>query len=185
VQPEPRGQRVSFDVPEASATERHEACDEEDASSAWVLCKVREKLVGFPVGTVVEVMRALPVEPLAGAPASVLGLAVVRGEPTPVVDLGALVEGGATGEPQPWGRFVTVRAGTRRVALAVEAVVDVRRLPRTRLGALPPLLAGTAASPVAAVAALDTGLLYVLRAAHMAPEEVWSAAERAGAGAGA
>jgi hypothetical protein len=72
-------------------------------------------------------------------------------------------------------RFVTVRVGTRRVALAVEAVTDVRSLPVDALTALPPLLAGAEADGVAALGALDADVLLVLRAARLVPESTFAA----------
>ena len=46
-------------------------------------------LAALPLEHVVETMRPLPVEPLGDAPRFILGLSIVRGEPIPVVDVGA------------------------------------------------------------------------------------------------
>src|SRR5262245_27177172 len=85
----------------------------------------------LPVGHVVDTNRPLPVEPTGGgrgandqALAVVDGLAMIRGEPVPVVDARRLL-GVPGGEAT---RFVVVRAAQRRVALAVDAVLDVRRI---------------------------------------------------------
>jgi purine-binding chemotaxis protein CheW len=85
-----------------------------------------------PVSCITEVMRALPVEPLAGAPGGVLGVAVIRGRVTPVVDLATLLGDGATTRAGS-ARFVTLRIGDRAVALLVEAVRSIRTLARTEL----------------------------------------------------
>src|ERR1039458_10836110 len=73
---------------------------------------------------VVEIMRPLPVDEVAHMPAFVRGLSIIRGAPTPVVSLAALLadSGG------PPTRFVVVRAGEGQVALAVDAVVRVFEL---------------------------------------------------------
>ena len=48
----------------------------------------------FPLHHVVEIMRPLPIKSVAGTPGFVRGVSVVRGAPTPVVDLKALLENG-------------------------------------------------------------------------------------------
>lgn len=107
-------------------------------------------------------MRRLPVEPLPGMPAFVLGIAVIRGEPTPVIDTGVLV--GSPGLAMK--RFVTLRVGQRRVALAVDEVLEVRALPISR--ELPPLVA--TADLVTALVTLDRELVVVLDAARVLDE---------------
>jgi len=75
-----------------------------------------------PITHVIETMRPLPVEPISGVPSFVQGISIIRGIPTPVVDLGAIL--GTPGERPE--RFVTLRVGDRQVALSVNAVVGVR-----------------------------------------------------------
>ena len=41
----------------------------------------------IPLDYVAETMRPLPIEPVAGTPGFVRGVSVIRGAPTPVVDL--------------------------------------------------------------------------------------------------
>ena len=48
---------------------------------ASLVSRVATRLCALPVGAVIETMRRLPVEPIAGAPAFIAGLAIVRGEP--------------------------------------------------------------------------------------------------------
>ncbi len=126
----------------------------------------------MPLSCVVEIMRPLPIEPVAGMPAFVLGLAVIRGAPQPVVDLGALLGAGGGGAI---GRFVTLRIGKRGVALAVKAVLGVRDLAGAPLEEVPPLLREADAKAVAAIGALDADLLVLLRAGRVLPEEAWRA----------
>lgn len=114
---------------------------------------------------VLETMRPLPVERAGDAPDFVAGVAVIRGRPVPVVDLAKLL-----GEARANGiaRFVCLRVGERRVALAVEEVLDLRSLPDSGLEAMPPLLAG--GSRAAALGALDAKLLLLLEGARILPE---------------
>ena len=123
-----------------------------------LVCRVRTRLCALPLGCVVETMRPLPVEPLAGAPAFVRGLALIRGVPLPVVDAARLL-----GDPEePCGRFVVVDTGSRRVALAFGSVLGVRALAATTLHPPAPLLGEAHAEVVAAIGRLDSELLLVL-----------------------
>jgi purine-binding chemotaxis protein CheW len=119
---------------------------------------------------VVETFRPLPVDPVSGAPSFVRGMAVVRGEPVPVLDLGSLLGDPEQADP---ARFVTLRVGARRVALAVEAVLGVSEIETGLLRDVPPLLQEAQGERVAAVAILDEELLLVLRAARLVPDELW------------
>jgi purine-binding chemotaxis protein CheW len=125
-------------------------------------------------------MRPLPIEPLASAPAFVLGVAIVRGEPVPVVDVGALLGSSEATRPT---RFVTLSIDGRSVALALEGVVGVRALPLEAMGALPPLLRDVHGDAVAALGTLDSKLLLTLRAARLVPEGALEAVASARGGA--
>jgi purine-binding chemotaxis protein CheW len=138
---------------------------------AALIVRARDRACALRLTDIVEVMRPLPIEPISHAPPGVLGVAQIRGEPVPVVDLGALVDGQAGASPAAPGRFVTVRAGDRRAALAVDAVEGFRPLADEALHALPPLLSGARESPIGRLAALDRDLLLVLDAARLVPED--------------
>jgi len=126
----------------------------------------------IPLHHVAETMRPLPIEPVAGTPGFVRGVSVIRGAPTPVVDLRALLESGETSAA--YGRFVTMKLGERRVAIAVDGVVGVRTLDSTEIGELPPLLGDAAAELIEAIGTRDAQLLLVLRAARIVPDDVWT-----------
>jgi len=141
----------------------------------------------FFVTDVAEVMRPLPIERLANMPPFVLGLSIIRGQPTPVIDAAALLAQGAD-DPRSEGsdaaerpvgttptRFVVMRVGERRVALAVEAVLGVRAVAHESLRALPPLLRHADDQLVAAIGALDHQLLTVLTGSHLVPPALWDA----------
>ena len=134
-----------------------------------LVCRVRRVLAALPVGDLIETMRPLPVAPLGQTNAFVLGVAVIRGVPTPVVDPGALLDGTRVARPT---RFVTTRAGTRTVALAVEEVLGMRRFAASTLHALPALVAET--PMVGGLAAIDDGLVLWLRSARLVSDEVWA-----------
>jgi purine-binding chemotaxis protein CheW len=112
---------------------------------------------------VLETMRALPVDVVAGAPAFLRGVAIVRGAPTPVVDLGALV-----GQRAEVGRFVTISTGGACVALAVEEVLGLTTWTRAEHAEAPPLLRDAVDHVLEAMTALDEALVFVLSACAIA-----------------
>jgi len=140
-------------------------------SSRSLICRVGGTLCSLPIDSTVETFRPLPTEAIAGAPVFVLGLSIVRGEPMPVVDLTRLI----TGLPGRPSRFVVIKTGTRRVALAVDAVVGVREIAARQAAGLPPLIEDAGTSAIAAVGALDRELFLVLQAARLVPEGVLDA----------
>jgi purine-binding chemotaxis protein CheW len=142
-----------------------------------LLCRVRKRLCAVPLEHVVEIMRPLRVESFAGMPSFIKGVSLIRGAPVPVVDAGALL--GTSDDAQP-ARFVSVRAGQRRVALAVEEVLGVRELPAAALHGLPPLLHDASADVVSAVGTLDQEFLVVLQAARFVLESQWQILESGG-----
>jgi purine-binding chemotaxis protein CheW len=133
-----------------------------------LLVGVKTRVCAVPLIHVAETMRPLPVEPIAGAPSFVRGISIIRGVPTPVVDLGLVL--GAPGGVA--GRFVTLRLGDRQVALSVETVLGVRDL-NGSIQELPPLLQEASNDFIEAIGTLDSRMLVVLRAAWELPDEVW------------
>lgn len=142
---------------------------------ASLVCRVATRICALPLPAVIETMRPLPVEPLAGAPPFIAGFAVIRGEPVPVVDAGRLL-GAVDAEPR---RFVTLRGARGTIALAVDAVLGVRTLAADQLSALTPLAGAVGHEVIAAVGTLDAQLLLVLETARLVPDAVFELAERA------
>ena len=116
---------------------------------------------------VIEIMRPLAVAPLAGAPDTVPGLAVIRGAAVPVVFPGALfdTEGCAP------GRYVTVRTSHGPVALAVDAVLGICEFAPSAYQMMPPLLQDAARNAVEAIGALDSELLFILNTSGIVPDD--------------
>lgn len=126
----------------------------------------------FPLLHVAETMRPLPIKPVAGTPDFVLGVSIIRGTPTPVVDLHALLDNSQ--KSSSFGRFVTLKLDDRRVVIGVDTIVGLRSLDSGQLGALPPLLGDASAELIASFGTLDAQLLLVLRAARLVPDEFWT-----------
>jgi purine-binding chemotaxis protein CheW len=79
-----------------------------------------------------EIVPPLPITAVPRAPDFVEGVANLRGAVLPVVDVRKRL--GVA--PRPDGRrtrFLVVQIGTQRVALVVDAVLEVVRLPRSRI----------------------------------------------------
>jgi purine-binding chemotaxis protein CheW len=123
---------------------------------------------GLNVADVMEIMRSLPIEPMAGAPEMVLGLSVIRGMPVPVVALAALFKA----RDRPPTRFVVVRTGGKRVALAVDAVFGIHEFDPSLYHSMPQLLREAGTRVVDTIGALDSELLFVLNTARTIPEEL-------------
>jgi chemotaxis signal transduction protein len=93
-------------------------------------------------------------------------MSIVRGEAVTVVDARRLLDGAAS---PSGGRLVTLRVGTRRVALHVDDVLGVRVIAPEALREVPPLL-GEASAVRTALGALDGRLLELLDTARILPE---------------
>lgn len=111
----------------------------------------------LPLHDVMETLRPLPVQPLRGAPSYVVGLALVRGQPSVVVDASLLL-GGGVGTPAT--RFVSLRTPGQPVVLAVEAVLGIRLVDLDSMQPMPRGLGTHSASR--ALGALDQNLVLSL-----------------------
>jgi purine-binding chemotaxis protein CheW len=118
---------------------------------------------------VVEVMRVLPIKPVSGGPCYVCGLCIIRGAPVLVIDTGLLVGDRVTA----FERLITVRTGSRTIALAAEAVLGIWAIGADKLDQLPPLLRDAATETIAAIGTLDAELLFFLRTAKIVPEDLF------------
>jgi purine-binding chemotaxis protein CheW len=134
-----------------------------------LIVRVQTRVCAIPLEHVLETMRPLSVEPFARMPPFVRGVSIIRGLPTPVVDLGSLL-GAPDGDIN---RFVTIRVAERQVALAVGTVLGIHHLGEATIGALPPVLQDASKDMIDAIGTLDAQILVVLRSAWRLPDEVW------------
>jgi purine-binding chemotaxis protein CheW len=134
-------------------------------TQSWLLCGVGPHRFILPMAEVIETMRLLPMQTIAGAPPLVLGLSVIRGAPVAVVNT-ALLFGY---ESPQYTRLVTVRVGESTIALAVESVFTVAVVEADALQQMPPLIGNDNA--VVAMAARDQNLVFLLNAARIVPDE--------------
>jgi chemotaxis signal transduction protein len=124
--------------------------------------RVADVACAIPCAHVIETMRRLPVVALDEMPPFTAGLATIRGTVTPVIDLAAVIGRSGSG-----ARMVTVRAGTRVVALLVDEVIGVLHFATGDFAGRPPLLAGSQPPVVHALAVKDHALHLVLDAARL------------------
>lgn len=113
---------------------------------------------GIPAAHVREVVRAVAVTPLAGAPRVVDGLINLRGVPVPVLDLRARL--GREPRPvSPAEQWLITQIGERTVALRADRAVDLVALDDQRVQHARSLV--PAAQIAAGVATLDDGLVVI------------------------
>jgi purine-binding chemotaxis protein CheW len=142
---------------------------------AVLLCHAGSLIYGLPLEHVLETMRPLPCAPLAGMPAFVSGISIVRGAPLPVIDLARLF--GDPSQSQKT-RLVIIKVEERRIALAVESVVGVQTLDLAASDVLPPLLQGADTELIRQIGCLDARLLVVLESGKIVPASLWASLRR-------
>ena len=100
------------------------AHSDEGAGVVALVFRAGPLLCALSLDEVVETMRPIETRALAGTPAFVRGITVLRGVPTPVIDVSRLLGGGTTTE-QP-ERYLAVRTERGAVALATGEIVGIR-----------------------------------------------------------
>jgi purine-binding chemotaxis protein CheW len=149
-----------------------------DRAIPALLCRVADLHCAIPSAGVREVMRALEIEPISGMSAFVLGLSIIRGTPTPVVDTGRLLNAAKSQAAY----FVLIDTGdSRPVALAAEQIIGLRRIAEATLAPLPPLVRSIEDDAIAAIRAHSGGLLALLDTARLVPAHLLAALHEAGA----
>jgi purine-binding chemotaxis protein CheW len=152
------------------------ALADEGAGMTSLVFRAGSLLCAIGLAEVVETMRPLETHPLAGTPAFVLGISVLHGVPTPVIDVARLLGGG----PAELERYVAVRTERGTVALATGQVLGIREVDAESPGGHPALLAGPNSRLVAGVATLGAEPLLLLQSMRAVPDDVWEAAAAAG-----
>ncbi|WP_250035179.1 chemotaxis protein CheW [Paractinoplanes maris] len=129
-------------------------------------------LCALGLDEVIETMRPLETRPLAGTPAFVRGIAVLRGVPTPVIDVSRLLGGG----PAEADRYLAVRTERGAIAFATGDILGIRHVEAEATGGHPALLGGGSTRLVAGVGTLGTEPLLLLQSMRAVPDDVWEAA---------
>src|SRR3954468_13599086 len=100
----------------------HSAAADADSGASSLVFRAGSLLCAVRLDEVIETMRPLPVRPLTGTPPYVRGVTIMRGVPTPVVDVARLIGGEQAGI----SRFVAVRTEHGPVAFATGPVLGIR-----------------------------------------------------------
>jgi purine-binding chemotaxis protein CheW len=126
-------------------------------------------LGALPVEDVRETLRPLPVVEIEPAPGFVMGMSMIRGLPTVVINGNRLLsrDGGAISAASSGSRFISLKIPERPVALAVDETLGIRDLPEAAMTALPPLLGAADQGPIEQLARLDGELWMLLSAARL------------------
>lgn len=135
-------------------------------SNLRLLVRTGAYCCALPLSAVVETMRPLPITRLEDAPAGVIGMSIVRGTPTPVLDLSIMLGGNSD---SLYTRFVSLRVEERNAVLAVDTVIGIREFAASLLATMPPLLADVRPEVIEAISALDSELVLLLRSAGLIP----------------
>ena len=151
------------------------ALSDEGAGVISLVFRAGPLLCALPLDEVIETMRPLETRALAGTPAFVRGITVLRGVPTPVIDVSRLL-GGATAQAE---RYVAVRTERGAIALATGEILGIRGVEAEPTGGHPALLGGGNTRLVAGVGTLGAEPLLLLQSMRAVPDEVWEAAAAA------
>jgi purine-binding chemotaxis protein CheW len=142
------------------------------AADMSLVFRAGQLLCALRLDDVIETMRPLVVQPLAGTPPYVSGIGIMRGEPAPVIDVARLL-GGRDAQVT---RFVAVRTDRGPIALATGPVMGIRPTLSDTDQQNAPLLGAAPARMVAAVGTVDTEPIFQLHSMRLVPDEVWAAA---------
>ena len=112
------------------------------AATLQVACfRVADRDCAVDVMRIAEVLRPVPVTPLPSAPPFVEGIIELRGRFLPVIDLRKRFGG----EERAAGKYVVAPMGDTSVALVVDEVMGVERIPTDQIQAPPALASGRVA----------------------------------------
>lgn len=123
-----------------------------------VIFTIDDRRYGVPVADVVEIVRAVAITRVPGAPPAVAGVIDVRGTVVPVLDT-RLRFGHPPRALSPDERFVIARAGARTVALRADDVAALEELAPAQLDDAAARVA--AADHIVGIARLPDGLVLV------------------------
>lgn len=140
-----------------------------NTTTSYLLVRAADAIVGIPADVVREVMRVPDLRPLPSDIAAVLGAAVIRGSAVSVLDLRRLI--GLDDATCP-ARLVSIRIGTRLIALATDAVIGIARLDETQASAQ-----RLAADAVSRLTVRDHELVLLLETLRAIPEAAWQPLE--------
>lgn len=140
----------------------------------FLICRAAQ-LCSLPLDKVGEIMRPMPLEHIAELPPFVLGASIIRGIVVPVISLTRLLGNSPAASPSTGSpRFVSLKLGAHRAALAVDQVIGIRRIDAANMHDMAPLLESLERGTIGDVTTLDRELLLVLQASRLVPDSIWA-----------
>ncbi len=144
--------------------------------------RVRGETFGLPAKNVVEIIRAVAVNPLPGSPAVISGVINVRGATVVVIDP-AVRFGKPEAAVKPDDNFVLVATATRTIAVRVDVAEDLIDIDDEMLTSAKS--ASSALDRIGGIAAMPDGALVIYDTAAFLTQAEEEAIERALASAAA
>jgi purine-binding chemotaxis protein CheW len=149
------------------------ATESSSSISTLIVC-AGARMYALALVHIIEAFRPLPIQTLQGLPPFVLGVSLVRGSATPVIDLNLLL---GSAKAEKITRFVLLRVEPRPIALAVEKVVKICDLDTSHFRELPYMLHDSHTEAISMIGSMDQKLLLILQATRMIPQEIWEKLE--------
>lgn len=131
---------------------------------AYLVFRLEERQYALPISAVVEVAAMLTLDPLPGAPPTLLGVANRHGEPLPILDLRRVL-GLSPCVIRAETLFIVLAQAEHCIGLVVDEVDQVQYIARGRLRAAPadtPYVAQLATTAVGLVQILAVEPLFTL-----------------------
>jgi purine-binding chemotaxis protein CheW len=123
----------------------------------------------IPARHTIEIMRPLPIRQLLNPPHCILGISIIRGKPTPVLDIFKLLNTESGNKPT---RFVLIKSGEKELALAVAQVLYTTSIPLTVLNELPSVFREGNDTMIKSLAVADEQLGAMLDASKLMTKEL-------------
>jgi purine-binding chemotaxis protein CheW len=138
--------------------------------------EVAGQLFGLDTTAIREIRAWSPVTRVPGVPYYVAGMANLRGQTLPVIDLAAWL-GWASSEPDERHAIIVVQIGGTAAGLIVESVSDLVELPDGTLQSPLTLDSPIQRSSIEGVAPINDHMVLVLNLSSLAGEQLMGEAE--------
>ncbi len=148
------------------ALENAQGIPETDAQNQVVSFDLDGEAFAIDILEVQEIARVLPVRPIPEAPMFLDGVVNLRGKVVPVMDLRKRLQL-PVAEASAETRMIVVKNGGRPVALLVDSVSEVLRLPQESLEEAPSMVSSIDARYVRRVAKQNDRILILLDVAQL------------------
>ena len=140
---------------------------------------VGPKLLGADILTIREILREPSIGEAVGAPSFVAGIAKLRGQVIPIVDLGFVI--GITSEDKGFDKswVLVVQAGEHLVGYRIDSVTPILRVEENTILPAPDIIvSGLRSKYIRGVCETEKGLLVVVDLEYILDDDEVKALER-------